>query len=147
MLLDFPVIVCDNSVVTKKGRRSTNEERLRAVQLLENGYSAEAVADIFEVGRSSVLSWQAMYRAGGLAALLTKFASGRPTALSDQRMMQLSSLLVGRDPRQHSFGVALWTRKLIALYRAYQQNPERVTGDLSDDQNCGDKGRCYHLLR
>lgn len=142
--------------MAKKGRRATNEERLRAVQLLESGYSADAVADILEVGRSSVFSWQAMYRQDGLAALSTKFASGRPTTLSDQQMMQLYSLIVGRDPRQHSFGVALWTRKLIGdlirqkfgvalslptvgrilkklgmspqrpLYRAYQQDPDKV---------------------
>ena len=86
----------------------------------------------------------------------TKFASGRPTTLSDQQMIRLYSLIVGRDPRQFSFGVALWTRKLIAelihrtfgvrlslptvgrilkklwmspqrpLYRAYQQDPVRV---------------------
>jgi transposase len=162
MFLDFLAIVCDNSVVAKKGRRSTNEERLRAVQLLESGYSAEAVADIFEVGRSSVLSWQVMYRAGGLAALSTKFASGRPTILSDQQMTQLYSLILGSDPRQYSFGVALWTRTLVAdlieqklgvrlslptvgrilkklgmspqrpLYRAYQQDPERGPGVEGD---------------
>lgn len=71
-------------------------------------------------------------------------------------MIQLYSLIVGRDPRQFSFGVVLWTRKLIAelivqrfgvrlslrtvgpilkklgmspqrpLYRAYQQAPAKV---------------------
>ena len=156
MFLDFRSLACDDSVMAKKGRRATNEERLRAVQLLERGYSADEVADILQVGRSSVFAWQAMYRAGGLAALSTKFASGRPTTLSDQQIVQLYSLIVGRDPRQYSFGVALWTRKLVGdliflkfqvrlslptvgrilkklgmspqrpLYRAYQQDPERV---------------------
>lgn len=142
--------------MAKKGRRATNEERVQAVQLLESGYSADTVADILGVGRSSIFSWQAMYRQGGLAALSTKFTSGRPTTLSDQQMMQLYSLIVGRDPRQYSFGVALWTRKLVGdlirqkfgvslslptvgrilkklgmspqrpLYRAYQQDPDKV---------------------
>jgi transposase len=142
--------------MAKKGRRATNEERVRAVQLMENGYSPDAVADMLGVGRSSVFSWQQKYRKEGLAALSTKFASGRPTTLSDQQMIQLYSLIVGRDPRQFSFGVALWTRKLIAelivqkfgvrlslptvgrilkklgmsaqrpLYRAYQQDPAKV---------------------
>lgn len=142
--------------MAKKGRRATEEERVRAVELLENGKSAEIVADILGVGRSSLFDWQAKYRAGGLAALSTKFASGRPTVLSDKQMVQLRSMIVGRDPRQHSFGFALWTRKLVAdlieqkfgrrlslptvgrilkklglspqrpLYRAYQQDPEKV---------------------
>jgi transposase len=71
-------------------------------------------------------------------------------------MMILYSLIAGKDPRQYSFGFALWTRKLVAdlieqrfgvrlslptigrilkklgmsaqrpLYRAYQQDPEKV---------------------
>jgi len=77
--------------MAKKGRRATNEERLRAVQLLERGYSADEVAVILQVGRSSVFAWQAMYRAGGLAALSTKFASGGPTTLSNEQMVQLIS--------------------------------------------------------
>lgn len=150
------MIVCDNHPMAKKGRRATHEERFRAVQLLEKGYPADEVAEILEVGRSSVLEWQKKYRSGGLNALLTKFASGRPTSLSDQQMMTLYSLIVGNDPRQYSFGVALWTRQLIGdlihqkfdvrlsmptvgrilkklgmspqrpLYRAYQQDPEKI---------------------
>jgi transposase len=65
------------------------------------------------VARSSAFSWQKKYREEGLVGLSTKFASGRPTTLSDQQLIRLYSLIVGRDPRQFSFGVALWTRKLV----------------------------------
>jgi len=71
-------------------------------------------------------------------------------------MMSLRSMIVGKDPRHHSLGFALWTRKIVAdlierrfgerlslptvgrilkklgmsaqrpLYRAYQQDPEKV---------------------
>jgi transposase len=142
--------------MAKKGRRATEEERLLAVQLMERGQSPETVAEILGVSRSSVFDWQKKYREGGLAALSTKFASGRPTVLSDKQMMTLYSLIAGKDPRQYSFGFALWTRKLVAdlieqkfgtrlslptigrilkklgmsaqrpLYRAYQQDPEKV---------------------
>jgi transposase len=54
-------MVYNNLRMAKKGRRATNEERLRAIQLLENGYSADAVADILEVGRSSIFAWQEKY--------------------------------------------------------------------------------------
>lgn len=142
--------------MSKKGRRATEEERMRAARLMGEGKSAEVIAEIMDVGRSTVFWWQQKYREGGLAALSTKFASGRPTVLSDQQMMQLYSMIVGRNPRQFSLGFALWTRKLIAklifqqfnvelslptvgrilkklgmspqrpLRRAYQQDPERV---------------------
>lgn len=123
---------------------------------MEQGKSPELVAEILGVGRSSVFEWQKKYREGGLAALSAKFASGRPTVLSDQQMMRLYSLVAGHDPRQLSFGVALWTRKIVAdlidrefgqrlsavtvgrvlkklgmspqrlVYRAYQQDAEKV---------------------
>src|ERR1051326_1675129 len=82
---------------------------------MEDGRSPDEVADILGVSRSSVFEWQRKYREGGLAELSTKFASGRPTVLSDAQMLRLHSMIVGKDPRQYSFGVALWTRKIIAL--------------------------------
>jgi transposase len=142
--------------MAKKGRRATEEERVRAVQLMESGKSPEMVAEFLGVSRSSVFDWQKKYREGGLAALSTRFASGRPTVLSDKQMMSLYTMIVGKDPRQYSLGFALWTRKLVAdlieqkfgvrlslptvgrilkklgmsaqrpLYRAYQQDPEKV---------------------
>lgn len=142
--------------VAKQGRRATEGERIRAVQLIESGKSPELVAEFLGVSRSSVFDWWKRYRESGLAALSTKFASGRPTVLSDRQMVRLRSLIVGHDPRQYSFGVALWTRKLVRelihqqfdhelslptvgrilnklglspqrpLYRAHQQNPELV---------------------
>jgi transposase len=142
--------------MARKGRRATEEERIRAVQLLEIGKSPDLVAEILGVSRSSVFDWQKRYRESGLAALSTKFASGRPTVLTDKQAIQLYSMIAGKDPRQLSFGMALWTRKMIAelicrqfgvrlslvtvgrilkklgmspqrpLYRAYQQNPELV---------------------
>jgi transposase len=142
--------------MAKRGRRATNEERIRAVHLVESGVHPNEVARLLNVGESTVLEWMRKYRAGGLAALSTKFASGRPTVLTDRQIMDLYALIVGCDPRQLSFGFALWTRKLVRelirqrfrvnmsevnvgrilkrlglspqrpLYRAYQQNPERV---------------------
>jgi transposase len=142
--------------MAKKGRRATVDERLRAVQLYEQGKSAEEIADFLEVSKSAVWDWCRKYREGGLAALSTKFASGRPTFLTDQQMLQLYTMLKGKDPRQYSLDFGLWTRNLVAelihrkfgvrlarvtvgriltklgmspqkpLYRAYQQDPEKV---------------------
>jgi transposase len=142
--------------MAKKGRRATNEERLAAIQMYDNGLSADRIAEIMGVSRSSVFDWIANYREGGLAAISTKFASGHPTALADSEMIQLFTMINGKDPRAYSFGVALWTRSLIRdlikkkfskdvslvtvgrilkklgmspqrpLYRAWKQDPARV---------------------
>lgn len=142
--------------MAKRGRRATNEERIRAVQLVESGTHYAEVARVFDVGESTVLEWMRTYRASGLRSLSTKIASGRPTLLTDSQMLDLYAIIVGCEPRQLSLGFALWTRKLVKqlinqrfrvslseqhigrilkklglsvqrpLYRAYQQNPERV---------------------
>jgi transposase len=142
--------------MAKKGRRATEEERIQAIQLIESGRKIDDVTEIMGVGRRTVLDWWAKYRRGGLGELSTKFASGRPTALSDRQMLELRALIAGCDPRQLSFGFALWTRGMVGelirrrfgvavskvtvgrilrklgmspqrpLYRAYQQNPEKV---------------------
>lgn len=142
--------------MARKGRRATEEERIQAVQLIESGRKIDDVVEIMGVGRRTVLEWWEKYRRGGLAELSAKFASGRPTALSDRQMLELRALVIGNDPRQLSFGMALWTRDMIRelirrrfrvvvsvvtvgrilkklgmspqrpLYRAYQQDPEKV---------------------
>jgi transposase len=142
--------------MAKKGRRATNEERFTAIQMHENGLTADRIADILDVGRSSVFEWISKYREGGLAALSTRFASGRPTVLEDSEMVRLYTMINGKDPRIHGFGLALWTRGLIRdlirktfgknlslvtvgrvlkkigmsaqrpLYRAWKQDPARV---------------------
>jgi len=127
-----------------------------AIQMYEKGVTPDRIADILDVGRSSVFEWVAKYREGGLAAISTKFASGRPTVLDDSEMIRLYVMINGKDPRVYSFGMALWTRALIRdlikkvfdkevslvtvgrllkklgmsaqrpLYRSWKQDPERV---------------------
>ncbi len=139
-----------------KGRRSTPEERLRAVQLLKEGNEAELVARMFGVSRAIVFRWQQKYDAGGPAALETKRTPGPVSRLSPTQMSQLYAMVTGCDPRQLQFDFGLWTRKIIRdlirrefgvkfsevqvgrllkkmglsaqrpLYRAYQQDRERV---------------------
>jgi transposase len=139
-----------------KGRRSTPEERLRAVQLLKEGNEAELVTRMLGVSRAIVFRWQQKYDVGGPLALETKKTKGPASRLSPTQMSQLYAIITGCDPRQLQFGFGLWTRKIIRdlirrefgvkfsevqvgrllkkmglsaqrpLYRAYQRDPERV---------------------
>jgi transposase len=142
--------------VAIKGRRATYEERVSACEALENGIPADEVAKVLKVSRASIFEWQKMYRARGPEALRTKKTRGPRSKLDDGQMSQLYRLIVGNDPRQLSFGLALWTRGMIQelifrqfgirlsvvsvgnvlgklgmspqrpLYRAYEQDPEKV---------------------
>jgi transposase len=75
--------------MARKGRRSSHEERIQAIQLLAQGYTKAQVANILQVTEVTVYSWQKDYREGGLAALSTKIASGRKSLLSDAQMLEL----------------------------------------------------------
>ena len=55
--------------MARKGRRSSKDERIDAIRLLEQGYTKAQVARICNVTESSVYGWQKAYREGGLAAL------------------------------------------------------------------------------
>ena len=140
-----------------KGRRATYEERLSACEALENGISADDITKVLKVSRASVFEWQKTYREKGADGLRTKKTRGPKAKLDDGQLSQLYRLIVGNDPRQLSFGLALWTRGMIQelifrqfgirlsivsvgnvlsklgmspqrpLYRSYEQDPEKVT--------------------
>lgn len=98
--------------MARKGRRSSKDERIDAIRLLEQGYTKAQVARICNVTESSVYGWQKAYREGGLAALSTKIASGRKRLLTDKQMLELSRYL-RLNPRQLEFNFGLWTRRLV----------------------------------
>jgi transposase len=139
-----------------RGRRATFEERLSACEALENGISADTVAQVMGVSRSSVFSWWNVYRLQGAEALATKSTAGPRPQLDEGQMARLRGIIVGRNPQQLDFGPALWTREIVReliarlfgvefslvtvgsilarlglspqrpLYRAYEQDPEKV---------------------
>lgn len=140
-----------------KGRWPTYDERISACKALESGVSPDDVAKVLQVSRSAVFEWQKLYREHGPEALRTKKIRGPKSKLDDEQMSQLYELIAGSDPRQLSFGLALWTRGMVQtlilrqfgirlsivavgnilrklgmspqrpLYRAYEQDPEKVT--------------------
>jgi transposase len=124
--------------------------------MLEMKIPVDTAAEVAQVDRSTLLGWWREYRAAGARALRTKKTRGPAAKLSPTQLAELSGLLVGADPRQLSFGFALWTRPMVAelirrrfgvrlslasvgrvlrglglspqrpLHRAYQQDPEKV---------------------
>ena len=98
--------------MARKGRRSSSDERINAIRLLQQGYTRAEVANILQVAESSVYDWQSKFRKDGLAALSTKIASGRKRLLTDKQLLQLYRWLRG-NPRQVQFDFGLWTRKIV----------------------------------
>jgi transposase len=57
--------------------------------------------------RAAVYGWLAKYREGGLEALKARPVPGRPPSLSGAQRQRISTLVVGNDPHQLQFTVAL----------------------------------------
>jgi transposase len=138
-----------------KGRWPTYEERVSACEAMEKGISPDDVALVLKVGRSTVFEWQKLYREHGPQALRTKKIRGPRANLNDEQMSELLRYIDG-DPRQLSFGLALWTRGMVQtlilrkfgirlslvavgnvlhrlglspqrpVYRAYERDPQKV---------------------
>jgi transposase len=132
------------------------ELRKRAVARVHAGESPEVVVRAMGFSRACIYNWLAMYRAGGWDGLDARKRGGRPRKLNGRIIRWVYQVVVGKDPRQYKFPFALWTRKAIAtliyrrydirlsansvgrllaqlgitpqkpLWRAYQQDPERV---------------------
>lgn len=139
-----------------RGRRATFEERVSACEALENGASADTVAQVMGVSRASVFDWWKTYRLQGKEALRTKPTPGPKPRLTDGQMSRLQRIIIGNNPQQLDFGPALWTREIVReliirlfgvelslvsvgnvlarlgmspqrpLYKAYEQDPEKV---------------------
>jgi transposase len=133
-----------------------SEFRKRAVARVQSGESPEVVIRMMGFNRACIYNWLAMYRAGGWDALDARKRGGRPRKLKGNMIKWVYRIVVGTDPRQYKFPFALWTRNAIAtlihkrygvrlsansvgrllaqlgitpqkpLWRAYQQDPERV---------------------
>jgi transposase len=139
------------------------ELRIRAVQSVQAGESPEVVAKVLGIGRVSMYSWLALYRNGGLGALDAKKRGGRPHLLDGKSMKWVYDLVTQKNPMQLKFPFALWTSKMVGqaiqkrygiklskasvcrllnqlglspqkpLWRAHQQDPERVRQWLEKD--------------
>ena len=132
------------------------ELRKRAVARVQSGESPEVVISTMGFSRACIYNWLAMYRAGGWDGLDARKRGGRPRKLNGRIIRWVYRVVVGSNPRQYKFPFALWTRNAIAtliyqrfdirlsansvgrllaqlgitpqkpLWRAYQQDPERV---------------------
>jgi transposase len=103
----------------KLSHATLEELRFRAVrEILEGGAHPAEVARVLGLSRQAVYAWLCWYEAGGWEALKAKPVPGRPSKLAPGQLRRLYELVAGSDPRQLSFGVALWTRQIVqALIR------------------------------
>jgi transposase len=105
-------------VTSKRDGRSLDHKTLEEMRRLGvarvlNGESQVEVAKSLMVDRTTVVRWMMSYRADGEAGLAAKPIPGRTPTLDAKQRAKLREIIVGKDPRQLGFGLALWTVRLI----------------------------------
>lgn len=81
---------------------------MRAMSLLEEGYSQADVARCLGVAPSAVCQWKKAYAKGGREALAASKHPGRAPKLSAKRCERLLKYLK-QGPRKHGWTTELWT--------------------------------------
>ena len=87
--------------------------RLRAVALIQDGYSLNEVARRLGCQASSVMRWRNAYRRSGKAALRPRPTPGRPPRLTKQQKVCLVAHLLD-GPLAHGYRTDLWTTLRVA---------------------------------
>src|ERR1039458_2319204 len=89
------------------------DRRRRALALLDEGFSLNAVGRRIECHPSSVMRWRDARRQGGDSALLVRFSPGRPLKLAAAQRKRLVRLLL-KGPMAAGYRTNLWTTARIA---------------------------------
>ena len=100
----------------KINRQALEAIRIRAVKRVEAGESPEVVIKALGITRPRIYEWIAKYREGGIEALKSKKATGRPPKLAGAALQKIYRTVVGKNPMQLKFELALWTRALVQEY-------------------------------
>lgn len=79
-----------SSIVTRKQLES---KRMRAIELLQAGWTQAEVARKLDVSEGSVSNWKKKWKEKGKKSLRAQPHSGRPSKLTDEQRNELVSLL------------------------------------------------------
>lgn len=104
--------------MTRRDARSLDHQTLEemrrmAVKSVLNGESMHSVAERMEVHYQTVWKWVNRYRLEGDAGLASTIAPGPTPILSESQVKILRRTIIGKNPQQLNFGVALWTLAVI----------------------------------
>ena len=86
---------------------------MRAIELLVEGRSPEAVAAALGCARSSVYAWAKAWREMGLSGLQEGPRSGRKRSLEGRAELLLEGLLEEGDPQRRGYHSTGWTAPML----------------------------------
>ena len=107
---------------------SGQTRRARILLALDVGRSATETAKLLHVSRATVHLWHRRYRAEGLAGLVDRPRSGRPTVLDRRTVERVLFLTTERVPVEATH----WSTRLMARYAGVTQWQVRQVWQAAD---------------
>lgn len=94
------------------------KQRLMAVRLVMEGYSATDAGDILGICRQSVSTYVKMFNRSGLTELLHRdFPSGNKPFLSEEQRAELKCILLESTPKEEGIEpAASWDTRILQLF-------------------------------
>lgn len=97
----------------KLDHQTLEDMRIRAVKSVQSGRSPEEVAVVFDVHRTALYKWLALYRDGGWQALKSKPTPGARPKIDGKKLEWVFDTITQKNPQQMKFEFALWTREMV----------------------------------
>jgi len=90
--------------------------RMMALERIREGERASEVIEAYGFNRTTIYKWikPAFGRGGGIRALRSTKATGRPRSLTPTQERRVFRWINGRGPRQYGLDFGLWTRMVVA---------------------------------
>ena len=83
--------VSEYKQIHKKCQSVKERDRIKAILMLNNGYSFEEIGNVLIVDEDSIRRWQNIYKEGGIEALSFENYKGSDCFLSDEQQTELAS--------------------------------------------------------
>jgi transposase len=90
------------------------EVRRLAVARVHAGEVPSSVIESYGLCRTTIYRWLRAEAKGGVEALVSRKATGRPRRLNDKLRERVFFWINGKDPRQFGFDFGLWTRRIVS---------------------------------
>ena len=89
---------------------------MMAIERVREGERPSEVIEAYGFNRTTIYKWikTAFRPGGGIKALRSTKATGRPRSLTPAQERRVFRWINGRDPRQYGLDFGLWTRIVVA---------------------------------
>jgi transposase len=90
--------------------------RLYLVYLVALGHSSRKLSELHHVSFKQITNWVHRFERQGIEGLKDKSGRGRKSALSDQQLDRIKTLVLTESPKKHGFLAEKWTGPLLARW-------------------------------